>query len=640
MSHSSNSQLPSNSSGDARSRRVPEPQISVLMPTYNQAAFLRRAVHSLLAQTYSNWELLIVDDGSTDDTPLLISQLRSDERIRDWRLEENCGLGYTLNYGLAAARAPLVTYLPSDDLYFPHHLDLLRSCLEAHPNAPLAYSGLRFHLRRTAVGLIPDFPLQLVQVMHRGGPERWIERQELVSDDLERLFWKQFRSQGPFVETGEISCEWVDHPRQHHKAIRENLGGGVNPYRSRYGVKQPLRFHSSVGSYTDEVAQYRRFRERPDTPVAPNGLKILLVGELAFNPDRVLALEERGHQLYGLWMEHPWWLNTVGPLPFGHVQDIPRAGWRQAVQKLQPDIIYALLNWQAVPFVHEDLGIPFVWHFKEGPWLCLEHGTWGQMVDLHTRTDGQIYTSPELRAWFETILPGCTKHGRTMVLDGDLPKREWFEGTPSARLSESDGEFHTVVPGRPIGLHPGLLRDLPEQRIHLHFYGDLQHRDWKPWVEEAQRVAPGYFHLHPHVGPAQWVTELSRYDAGWLHFLKSDNGGDLASSYWDDLNYPARLTTLMAAGLPLLQYDNQGAIVATQTLARQLNLGLFCRDMAQLGAQFRDTDRLQQIRDNVRQHRLRFTFDDHADELLAFFARVIKECPSSSFAHRSATVRS
>src|SRR5207248_4930199 len=217
---------------------------------------------------------------------------------------------------------------------------------------------------------------------------------------------------------------------------------------------------------------------------------------------------------------------------------------------------------------------------------------------------------------------------------------EWFEGISSARLSELDGEFHTVVPGRPIGLHPGLLRDLPEQHIHLHFYGDLQHRDWKPWVEEGRRIAPDHFHLHPHVGPAQWVTELSRYDAGSLHFFKSDNGGDLGSAFWDDLNYPARLATLMAAGLPLIQYDNRGAIVATQTLARQLDIGLFCQDMAQLGTQLRDRDRMTQLRGNARERRSLFTFDYHADELLAFFARVTNECkPSALVARRSAAMQ-
>ena len=65
-------------------------------------------------------------------------------------------------------------------------------------------------------------------------------------------------------------------------------------------------------------------RERPDTPRSDDGLKILLVGELAYNADRVLALEEQGHKLYGLWMPNPYWYNTVGPLPFGHVEDLPQ----------------------------------------------------------------------------------------------------------------------------------------------------------------------------------------------------------------------------------------------------------------------------------------------------------------------------
>lgn len=88
-------------------------------------------------------------------------------------------------------------------------------------------------------------------------------------------------------------------------------------------MSQPLRYHSTVGNFTDEVAQYACFRDRPDTPPAADGLRILLVGELAYNADRVLALEERGHRLYGLWMRDPSWYTTVGPLPFGHVEDLP-----------------------------------------------------------------------------------------------------------------------------------------------------------------------------------------------------------------------------------------------------------------------------------------------------------------------------
>ena len=261
------------------------------MPTYNQETFLRRALASLLAQTYSDWELLIVDDGSTDETPAIVEQHRNDARIRRWRWEENGGFPRALNVALAEARAPYIAYLPSDDFYYSGHLAGLLECLEKHPDAVLAFSGMRFHQRRMEAGQIPGYPLQLVQVMHRKGDERWIERSELVSDDLERLFWSRLRGRGAFVGSGQVSCEWVDHPQQHHKAIREPMGGGLNPYRSRYQVKHPMRFQSSVGSFTDEYALYARYRERPQTKPAEDGLKILMVGELAFNPDRILALD-------------------------------------------------------------------------------------------------------------------------------------------------------------------------------------------------------------------------------------------------------------------------------------------------------------------------------------------------------------
>jgi len=95
----------------------------------------------------------------------------------------------------------------------------------------------------------------------------------------------------------------------------------------------------------------------------------------SLNAERVLALEERGHRLYGLWTPQPHWFNTVGPVPFGHVEDLPADGWRQAIDELHPDVVYGPLNWEAVPFVHQvmssGLDAPFVWHFKESPFDCI-----------------------------------------------------------------------------------------------------------------------------------------------------------------------------------------------------------------------------------------------------------------------------
>jgi hypothetical protein len=327
-------------------------------------------------------------------------------------------------------------------------------------------------------------------------------------------------------------------------------------------------------------------------------------------------------------MREPYWYNNVGPLPFGHIEDIPNDNWPETVRRIKPDIIYALLNWQAVPFAHqvlrEDLKIPFVWHYKEGPFISLEKGHWSQLYDLHMNSDGQIYSSPEMRDWYETAMPGCGSKGVVHVLDGDLPKREWFNDKPNSyRLSDQDGEFHTVVPGRPIGLHPHDVVELAEQRIHLHFYGNFVHGQWLEWIEKTRQLAPGFIHLHDTVDQEGWVSEFSKYDAGWLHYFESKNHGDLRRSNWDDLNYPARLATLIAAGLPLLQYDNRGSVVATQSLVKEMNIGLFFTSMRQLREQLEDRSTMIGLRKNIWKNRDRFTFDYHADDLVAFFRKTI-----------------
>ena len=613
------------------------PAVSVVMPTFKQARFIRRAVDSLLAQSLEDWELRVVDDGSPDATREAVAPYLDDPRVHYVPLDRNQGLGRALNVGLDAARADLVAYLPSDDVYHADHLATLRSTLDGAPGAVLAYAGVRHHYNRTTLdeaiayltktGETEHHGLQLVRAMHRRTADRWVERRELTTDDLERMLWAKLRPRGAFVGTGQVTCEWVDHPAQRHKLMREGETGGLNPYRTYHGVAHPLRYQSSIGNYVDEEAHYRRFRERPDTPPAAGGLKILLVGELAYNPERVLALEERGHRLYGLWTPTGSGFNTVGPLPFGHVTDLPREGWRDAVRHIKPDVVYALLNWQAVPWAHhvlsENPGVPFVWHFKEGPFICIQKGTWPELADLHARSDGRIYSSPELRDWFETAVPAGGDARPTLVLDGDLPKRDWFAADPSPRLSERDGEPHTVVPGRPLGLHPHLVAELARAGVHLHVYGDFTRYLWRTWVDKVRPLAPDHLHFHPQVDQDGWVREFSQYDAGWLHFFPSGNGGDLRRADWDDLNYPARIATLAAAGLPMLQRDNAGAIVATQALARDLDTGLFFTEMAELGTQLRDEDRMAELRRNVWRHRDRFTFDHHADALVAFFRRVI-----------------
>ena len=612
---------------EADARAMTQPSVSVLIPTFDMGHFLPRALGGLFAQTFADWEAVIVDDGSRDGTVNRIRDWLGDGRVSYVRLERNGGLGAALNVALDRTTAPRVAYLPADDLWHADHLHDLVQALGAEPEAAMVISGVRYRYNCETTVRIPDEQLQLVQVMHRRSPERWVERAELTTDDLDRMYWS--RLDGPVVETGRVTCEWVDHPDQRHKIVREPVGG-INPYRLRYGVTDPLVFHSTVGNPIDEAGRYAAMRART-IAAKPDGLKILLVGELAYNADRVLALSEAGHRLYGLWMPDPYWYNWVGPLPFGHVEDLPANDWQAAVRRVKPDVIYALLNWQAIPFAHkvlcENTGVPFVWHFKEGPFIALEKGMWRELNDLYLRADGVIHTSAEMGAWTATAIPGVVgpnaRNRPQLVLDGDLPKREWFDVARAPLLSETDGEVHTVVPGRPIGLHPENVAELANAGIHLHFYGDFTQGQWRGWIEKTRRLAGRFMHLHGNVDQENWVREFSRYDAGWLHFFESTNGGELRRANWDDLNIPARMATLAVCGLPMIQRDNTGHLVATQRIVEEAGLGICGTDMADVARLLHDRTAMSAIRERVWAARDTFTFDAHVDELTAFLRTVV-----------------
>jgi hypothetical protein len=121
---------------------APRPIVSVVIPTYERRDFVRRAVASVLAQTFVDFELIVVDDGSTDGTRAALGNL--DRRIRyEWR--ENGGVSSARNVGIGLARAEIVAFLDSDDHWLPEHLAVLIEVLSRHPEAVLCSTSPRFH---------------------------------------------------------------------------------------------------------------------------------------------------------------------------------------------------------------------------------------------------------------------------------------------------------------------------------------------------------------------------------------------------------------------------------------------------------------------------------------------------------------
>lgn len=116
------------------------PRISIIMPVWNGEKFLAAAVDSLLAQTFTDFELLVIDDGSTDHTPDILRAC-GDPRLRVLRLD-HAGIVIALNQGLAQAKAGWIARLDADDISEPNRLELQWQAISRHPGAVLCHTAI------------------------------------------------------------------------------------------------------------------------------------------------------------------------------------------------------------------------------------------------------------------------------------------------------------------------------------------------------------------------------------------------------------------------------------------------------------------------------------------------------------------
>lgn len=101
-----------------------KPLVSVIMPAYNSAAFIAESIRSVRQQTYSQWELLVIDDASVDGTSKIVKELQAeDQRIKLHNLPANQGAGFARNIGIKAATGDFICFLDADDLWKPHKLN-------------------------------------------------------------------------------------------------------------------------------------------------------------------------------------------------------------------------------------------------------------------------------------------------------------------------------------------------------------------------------------------------------------------------------------------------------------------------------------------------------------------------------------
>ena len=126
---------------DAAIARLKSPCVSVVLPTHNRASTLPDAIASVQAQAMGDWELIIVDDGSTDHTREVVSPFLEDKRIR-YLVQDQSGSAGARNRGIKESSAPLLAYLDSDNIWYPEFLQKAVDCLATEPDVDLVYGAM------------------------------------------------------------------------------------------------------------------------------------------------------------------------------------------------------------------------------------------------------------------------------------------------------------------------------------------------------------------------------------------------------------------------------------------------------------------------------------------------------------------
>jgi glycosyltransferase involved in cell wall biosynthesis len=233
------------------------PLISIVMPVWNRRSFVGAAIDSVVGQTYGNWELLVVDDGSTDGSCDIISERLHDPRIR-LLTREHRGVSQARNVALQEARGEIIAYLDSDNAWFPGYLAEVVNIFDACPEADCAYAAQLVDSRERDQSYIRSPRFDRDAYPRTGGIDLnvFAHRREMVD---------QF---GDFDEELTQLVDWdliVRYTRHRDPVVVPTIGG-----RYRAFGKDSI---SSSGNYAYNYYRLSRKHDRP----AVDGLRVLYV---------------------------------------------------------------------------------------------------------------------------------------------------------------------------------------------------------------------------------------------------------------------------------------------------------------------------------------------------------------------------
>lgn len=179
------------------------PDISIIVPTYNRAGMIHRAIESIKVQTFNDWELIVVDDASTDNTEEIIrTYVKNDQRIRYLKHEKNKGGSVARNSGIQISKGSYIAFLDDDDRWHPEKLRLQYDYLQNYPETGLIYSGFCY------VDYETDKIIKRVRPRYQGNVSSIILKTNIIGSPTPLIRSECFQRAGLFDDQLTSCQDW------------------------------------------------------------------------------------------------------------------------------------------------------------------------------------------------------------------------------------------------------------------------------------------------------------------------------------------------------------------------------------------------------------------------------------------------
>lgn len=256
------------------------PLISVVMPVYNAEVYLKRAIDSILNQEYPHLELILIDDGSTDNSKDILLSYQQDPRVLHITHESNQGIVKTLNLGVAAAKGKYIARMDADDFSLPERLARQLTFLEANPAIRLCGSsiltvprnndiqnwiheekGTTLHMKLLFFNPIAHPTVMMDAALAK---DLLYEQAYLYAEDYR--FWSKFAERAQLANMGEPLLEYTLHANSTsqskkeaqllatQKVVRENLSKWLQLEPS----EKEMEIHLTLGGYANYAGKEYR----------------------------------------------------------------------------------------------------------------------------------------------------------------------------------------------------------------------------------------------------------------------------------------------------------------------------------------------------------------------------------------------